>query len=182
MSGQGGSRVRVYFLCQNVCNYLQRLFRGGGAALRAVSTYFQTRNDNVKAAITLDLAFETVEKVTLKLHDLAAAQARHVNMIALRTPLVKMLLTLHVHQIKFVDQPVALQEVERAVNRHAVNSGIQSLGMAEDLRRIEVLLRRFDDAEDSATLVRQANSAGGENGLQSSWGFGFRQRHGGSLI
>jgi hypothetical protein len=40
-----------------------------------------------------------------------------------------------------------------------------------------VLFCRFDDTQDGSTLVRQTNPAGGKNGLQSSWRFGFRQRH-----
>src|SRR5713226_5561622 len=53
-------------------------------AARAVTAHFQAGNDNVKLALALDLAFQPVKQITLKFHDLAATQAGHVDMIALR--------------------------------------------------------------------------------------------------
>jgi hypothetical protein len=72
---------------------------GVAAALCAISTDFQPAYYDVKAALALDLAFQPVKKVAFELGDLTAAQARHVDMIALWPPLVKMLFTLHVHQV-----------------------------------------------------------------------------------
>src|ERR1700690_1679257 len=46
----------------------------GGTALSAVTADFETGDDDMEAAISLDLAFETTEEVTLKFGDLAAAQ------------------------------------------------------------------------------------------------------------
>jgi hypothetical protein len=167
----------VYFLCQEICNYLQRLLGRGGAALGAVPTDLKAGDHDVKSAIALDLAFKAVEQVALELHDFATAKTSHVNVIALRTTLIEMLFALHVHEVEFINQSVALEQVERPVHGHTVDPGIQPLGVAQDLRRIQVLLCRFHDAKDGPTLMSKANSAGGQNRLQPSWRFGFRQWH-----
>ncbi len=63
----------------------------------------------MKTAVALNLSLKPVEQVALEFSDLSAAQACHVNVIALRTALVKVLLPLHVHQVEFVDQTMTLQ-------------------------------------------------------------------------
>ena len=57
----------------------------------------------MKAAIALDLTFETIEEIALEFHDLPATKACHVNVIALGASFVEMLLALHVHEIEFID-------------------------------------------------------------------------------
>ena len=76
--------------------------RRGGAALAAIATNLQTTDHDVKPAVALNLSFQAVEQVAFKLGDLAATKAGHVNMIALRTALVKVLLALQVHEVQFV--------------------------------------------------------------------------------
>jgi len=150
----------VYFLCQEVCNYLQRLFGGSNTALSAVSANFQTAHDNVEAAIALDLTFEAIEKIALEFHDLAAAQAGHVDVIALWTALIKMFLTLHMHEIEFVDQTMPLEKAERTVDSNAVNPGVEFARVTENLCSVEMLLCRFHDAKNRASLVGQSNPPG----------------------
>ncbi|HTM37216.1 MAG TPA: hypothetical protein VL156_10750 [Terriglobales bacterium] len=154
MSPQAGQGLARIFCVRTIATTCNGLFRRGGAALGAVSADFQARNDNMKAAVTLNLAFEAVEQVTFKLHNLAAAQAGHVDVIALWAPFVKVLLALHVHQIKFVDQPVTLEQIECAVDSHPVNSRVQFLCMTQDLGCIQVLFGGFDDAENGPPLMR----------------------------
>ena len=74
----------------------------------AVAANFQTGDDNVKAAIPLNLTLQPIKQITFEFGNLAAAQARHVNVVALRTPLVEVFLALHVHQVEFVDQAMPL--------------------------------------------------------------------------
>lgn len=125
------------------CNLLGT---GRSAAFRAVAADFQPAHDDVEPTVAFDLTLEAVEEVALELDDLAATQAGHMNMIALRTPLVIMLLALHVHEVEFVDQPVAFEQFQGSIYRHPVNAGIQFAGVAQDLRCIQVLLCGFDDA------------------------------------
>jgi hypothetical protein len=153
-----------------------RLF-GSAAALGAISANFQAAHDDVEAAIALDLSFETVEEIAFKFHDLPATQARHVNVIALRPSLIEVFLALHVHEVEFIDQAVALEEAERAIDGNAVNSGIQFAGVPENLRGIKMLFGGFDDAKNGPPLVSKTNAARSERSLQSARCFGFGKRH-----
>jgi len=94
---------------QAECNDLQQLFGRICAAIPTVTTHFQAADNDVEAAIALDLTLEAVEEIAFKFHDLAATQASHVDVIALRAPLVEVLLALHVHQVEFVDKSMPLQ-------------------------------------------------------------------------
>jgi len=128
----------------------------------------------VKLAVVLDLIFEPIEQLAFKFGDLSATQARHVNMIALRPPFIKMLLALHVHKIEFVNQPVSLQYLQRAINRNPVDSGVELSRMAEDLRRIQVLFGIFYYAQNRPALMSQAKTTGRECRLQAARGLGLR--------
>jgi len=91
---------------QSDCNQLQQSV--GRSALCAVPADLKPTHEDVKLALALYLTFKAIEQIAFKLGDLSAAQARHMNVVALRSALVKMLLALHVHKIKFVNQAVAL--------------------------------------------------------------------------
>ena len=83
----------------------------GRAALRAIASDFQARNDDVEVAIALNLPLQAVEEVALEFRDLAATQASHMNVVALGPPLIKMLFALHVHEIKLIYQAMPLEQL-----------------------------------------------------------------------
>lgn len=80
----------------------------GRSALCAIPADFQPAHEDVKLALALDLAFEPFEQIAFEFCNFAAAQARHMNVVALRSALIKVLLALHVHKIEFVNQAVSL--------------------------------------------------------------------------
>jgi hypothetical protein len=125
----------------------------------------------------LNLPFEAVEKIAFEFSDLAATKAGHVDVVALRAAFVKMFLSLHVHEIEFVDQAVALQQSEGAIYGDAVDLGIELAGLAQDLAGIEMLFGGFDDAEDGATLMGHAQAARHQFSLEPSGSFGLRKWH-----
>jgi len=110
----------------------------------------------MEPAVPLDLAFQAIEQVALKLSDLAAAQAGHVDVIALRPAFVVMLFSLQMHQIQLVHQAVSLEQVERPVDRNPVNLGIKLATLAQCLARIQMLLYGLPHAENGAALVCHA--------------------------
>jgi hypothetical protein len=110
----------------------------------------------VKPAVALNLTLEAVKQIAFELRDLAAAQACHMNVVALRAAFVIMLFPLHVHKIEFVNETVALEQVQRAINGNAIYTWIEPPRVPQDLRRIQVLLGSFDDAEDGSPLMRHA--------------------------
>ena len=154
------------------------LFGRVRAALDAISADFEPTDDNLKTAVALDLPFQPVEEITLKLDDFATTQAGHVNMVALGTSLVVVLLALHMHQVELVNQPMPLQQIERPIDGHAVNAWVKLARVTENLSGIEVLLRIFDNFENRPPLVGHAQAARRQSGLQASGGFSLRKRHG----
>jgi hypothetical protein len=110
----------------------------------------------VKLAVPLDLSLQTIEKIAFKFRNLAATEARHMDMVSLWTPLIKMLLTLHVHQVEFVDKPVTLEQSEGPVHGDAVDLGIQPSRPAQQLAGIKMLFGGLDHAQDSAALASHA--------------------------
>lgn len=77
------------------------------AAGRAVPSHFKARNQDVKAAVALQLPFQIFEKLALEFSNLPAAQAGHVDVISSCFPFIEVPFALHVHQVQFVDYTVA---------------------------------------------------------------------------
>ncbi len=119
---------------------------GCGAAISTITANFEARNDDVKAAIALDLSFEAIEKVAFKLGNLAAAETSHVDVISLRTTFVKMFFALQVHEIELVDKALPFEKIQGAVDGDAIDLRIEFLGAAQYSGGVEVLLGSFDDA------------------------------------
>jgi hypothetical protein len=90
-----------------------------------VSTDFQSRYDNSEPAVFFHLPLQLFENVAYELHDLAAAQAGHVDMVAIQFALVVMTLAVDMHQVEFVDQALSLEQLQRSVNGAAIDTGIQ---------------------------------------------------------
>ena len=128
----------------------------------------------MKTAIALNLAFQAIKKIAFEFHNLAAAQTGHVDVIALRAALVKVFLTLHVHEIELVDKSLPFEEIQRPIDGNAIDLRIELAGATENLAGIEVLLGGFDDAEDGAALARHAQASRHELSLQSTGNFSLR--------
>lgn len=127
--------------------------------------------------IPLDLPFEPLKQVALELENLATAEAGHVDVIAMRAALIKMLLSLQVHEVEFVHEAVALEKIQSSIDGHAVNLGIKSPRFAEYLDGVEMLLGSLDHAEDSAALAGHAQAARHQYGLQAPGRLGLRKWH-----
>ena len=112
----------------------------------------------MKLAIPLDLPFKTVEQIALQFNDSSAAQACHVNVVALWPSLVEMLFSLHVHEIEFINQSMPLQQFESAIDSYAINPWVKFARLAQDLRGVHVKLGGFDHAQDGSALVGQTKA------------------------
>lgn len=125
----------------------------------------------MELTVALDLTFQPIEKTALKFSDFAATEAGHVNVVALRSSLIEMLLALHMHQVEFIYQPMPFKETQSSINGHAVNSGVLLAGMAQDLTCIQMLLRRLHNTQYCAPLMSHAQAARHQFCLQPSWRF-----------
>jgi two-component SAPR family response regulator len=122
--------------------------------LRAVTTDFQSRNDNMEPAIALNLTLQSIEKIAFKFGDLPATKACHVNVISLGSSLIVVLLTLQMHEIELIYKPVTLEQIERAIDRNSIDLRIQSTRLAEDLAGVQMLLSGLDDTQNRTALAR----------------------------
>jgi hypothetical protein len=124
-----------------------------------MSADFESAYDDLKPAIALNLRFKAVEELALHFDNLSTAQASHVNVIALRTPLIIVLFPLHMHQIQLIHQAVAFQQVNGAIHSNAIDPRIDLPCLPQDLRRIQVLFGRFHDAKNGPALVSKTQTA-----------------------
>jgi len=97
--------------------------------------------------------------------------------ISLRASFIKMFFALQVHEIEFIDQSLALEEVKGAVDGDAIDLRIEFLGAAKNSGGVEVLLGGLDDAQDHLALAGHAKAAGHELDLEASGLLGLRKRH-----
>ena len=147
------------------------------ATLAAVPADFQAGHNNVETAITLDLPFESVEEIAFEFRDFSATQACHVHVIALGPSLVVMLLSLQMHQVKFVDQAVPFQEIQGPIYGDTIDLRIDLPRFAQNLTGVQMLLCGFNDAENRAPLAGHPQAASHELCLQAAGNFSLRKRH-----
>ena len=81
-----------------------------------------------------------------------------MDVISLRATLVIMLLALQMHEVEFIDESMALKQIEGAVDGNSIDVRIQSARLAKDLAGIQMLLGSFDNAEDGPALARHPQS------------------------
>jgi hypothetical protein len=93
----------------------------------------------------------------LELQDLGAAEAGDVQMITPGHTLVIVPFAPHVHQVQLIHEAVLLQEREGSIDGHAVDRRLRSLGPAEDLSRIEVVVCGFYDFKNGSSLAGDPN-------------------------
>ena len=72
--------------------------------------------------------------------------------------LIEVLLAIEMHQVQLVDQPQLLQELQRAIYRRPVDSGIALLRLLQERCRIQMPLGVLDDLNQHPSLRSNANS------------------------
>ena len=95
-------------------------------------------------------------------------------MIALWPALIEMFFALHMHQVEFIHQTIALQQLQGSIHRDPVDAGIDLPRMAKNLRGIEMLFCGFNDAENRSPLMSEPKAARGQCRLQVTRRFGVR--------
>jgi hypothetical protein len=137
-------------------------------ALVAVAADFGASSGDFDRAIFFDLLFKLFVNFGFKFADGAALQAGDVDVVARTVAFIKMLVAAQVQKIEFVDQAVALQQVERAINGDAMNARIDFHGAVEDRAGVEVALGAVHDLENNSALAREADAAFGEGFLKAA--------------
>ncbi len=137
-------------------------------ALFAVAADFGARRRDVDAAVSFDLFFQLFVEFRLELADGSAFQAGHVDVVAGAVAFVEVLVAAQVEQVKLVNQAVAFEQIDGAVDGHAMDAGIELLGAIENGAGVEMALGVVHHFEQNFSLARQAHAALGESLLQAA--------------
>ncbi len=105
---------------------LVRFFRG--EAVVADAAYFGAGDGDTDVAVGGDLLFELFVKPRFEFADFAAAEAGYVDVIAWAVGFIIMAVPSEVQEVEFVDQTLAFQEVNGAIDGDEVDFGIDLLG------------------------------------------------------
>ena len=92
-------------------------------------------------------------------------------MVARAVAFVEVAIATQVEQIEFVNQALAFEQVERAIDGDAGDAGIEFLGTFEDFSGVEMAARCFHDLEQDAALFGEANATRSEGLLQVAGSF-----------
>jgi len=93
-------------------------------------------------------------------------------MVAGAVGFVVVTIAAEMEEIEFVDQALALEKIDGAVNGDKVNGGIDFLGAFKDLIDVEVLFGVVHDAENDAALAGEPDSLFAQSFLEMARGFG----------
>lgn len=92
--------------------------------------------------------------------------AGHVNVIARAVAFVVMTMPPKMKKVQLVDQPVVLEQFQRAVDGHARYFGIDLLSLLQNFGRVHMANRRFNYLNHDAALTRETNVPGAQLALK----------------
>jgi len=126
----------------------------------------------VDVTIAGNLFFELLVEARLEFTDLATAEAGDVDMVAGAVCFVIVAVAAEVQEIEFVDEALALEEIDGAVDGDQMNVGIDFLGAVENLVDVKMLLGRIHDLKDDAALASQTDATVAKRVLEMTLGGG----------
>ena len=124
------------------------------AAIRTETSYFGPRYGDFDAAVVRNLAFQFFVELAFKLANFSASHARYVDMVARAMALVKVPVAAKVKKVEFINQALALQQVDRAIHGDASDPGVDFLGAFEDFTRVQMAAGGFHYLQQDAALAR----------------------------
>ena len=123
-------------------------------------------------AVACDLLFELFVEAGFEFADFAAAQTGDVDMIARAVGFVIVAIAAEVEEVEFVDEALALEKIDGAIDGDEMDFGINFLGAIEDLVDVEVLLGGVHHLENDAALAGEANALFAKRFLEMAGVFG----------
>jgi hypothetical protein len=129
------------------------------AAVFAETAYFGARDGDFDVEIIGNLRLQILVELRFEFPHPAAADARHVNVIARAVAFVIVAMAAQVKQVEFVDQAVVFQQVHGAIDRDARDVGIDFLRAIENFFGVHVAGRTFEHFYEHHALAREANAA-----------------------
>jgi hypothetical protein len=122
----------------------------------------------VDVAVFFDLFFEFFVEFGLEFADFAAFQAGDVDVVAGAVGFVEVLVAAEMEEVEFVDEAVAFEEIEGAVDGDFMDAGVEFLGAFEDGAGVEVAFGVVHDGEEDFALAGEADAAALEGFLEAA--------------
>jgi len=126
----------------------------------------------VDVTIAGNLLFELLVEARLEFTDLATAEAGDVDMVAGTVCFVVVTVAAEVQEIEFVDEALALEKIDSAIDGDQMDVGVDLLGAVEDLVDVKMLLGGIHDLKDDAALAGQTDAAVAKRVLEMTLGGG----------
>ena len=115
--------------------------------------------------------------------DLAATETGDMDVVAWAVGFVIVAVAPEVEKIELVDESLAFEKVDGAVDGDKVHVGIDFLGAVEDLVDVEMLLSGIHDLQDDAALAGEADTKIAKGVLEMAlWGGGVDALAGGNAM
>jgi hypothetical protein len=129
----------------------------GGKAIVADTTYFGAGDGHLDVTVGGNLLFELLIEARFKFADFAAAETGDMDVVAGAVGFVIVAIAAKVEEIEFVNQALALEKIDGAIDRDEMNFRVDLLGALEDLVDVEMLFGGIHDLKDDAALAGKTN-------------------------
>jgi hypothetical protein len=130
-----------------------------GEAVVADAPDFGAGDRDTDVAVGGDLLLELFVETRFEFTDFAAAEAGDVDVVAGAVRFIIVAIATEVQEVEFVNEALALEEIDGAVDGDEVNLGIDLLGTFENLIDVEVLFGGIHHLKDDAALARETDAA-----------------------
>ena len=137
-------------------------------ALRANAADFSAAHRDIDAAVARDLLLQLFVQLAFHFSHFSTMQTGDVNVVARAVAFVEVPVAAKVKQVELVDEPMAFQQIDRAIDGNARDVGIDFLRALEDFAGVEVAARGLHHLQKHSALAREPDSTGAKFALQAS--------------
>ena len=121
-------------------------------AVVADAAYFGAADGDFDPAVAGDLPFYFLVQFAFEFANFAAFHAGHMDVVARAVAFVVVAIAAQVQQVEFVDEALAFQQVERAIDGDAGDGRIDFLRAFQDFGGVEMAASGFHDLQQDAAL------------------------------
>ena len=154
---------------------MRRLLRGfllGGETLVADAADFGAGDGDLHFEVAGDLFLELLVEAGFKFADFATAEAGDMDMVARAVGFVVVAVAAEMEEVELVNEALALEEINGAIDGDEMDFGVDLLGALEDLVHVEMLFGIVHNLEDDAALAGKPDAAFAENDLEAARSIG----------
>jgi hypothetical protein len=135
------------------------LLRAQNLTMRTIACHLGSREHNLEPELGTNLGAQVLQLFPEKLFHAAAAQTDDMCVLLLHPRLVVVLVASEVSQVELIHQAALLQQLKRAIYRHAVKLRIALLRHPEEALGVQMEAGLINEIEQKPPLARQAHSS-----------------------